>query len=106
MKLLSENKKGPAAARNSGLREVKNKVVIFVDSDVIVKNNTFIELLKYLNDDSIAGVGGIPESYDRHNFISLSQDVRLFGNSIFDKEIKEVKHIATMIAAYKTNILK
>lgn len=106
VKLLTEKKRGPAAARNRGLKEVKSKIVIFVDADVIVKKNTFIELLKYLDDDSIAGVGGIPESYEKHNLISLSQDIRLFDNSIFDKKIREVNHIPTMIVAYKTKILK
>jgi glycosyltransferase involved in cell wall biosynthesis len=106
VRLLIEKTKGPGAARNRGLRAVRSEIVILVDSDVFVKKETFVELVKFLDNDSVAGVGGIPESYDKNNLISLSQDVRLFGNSIFDKNVKNVSRVPTMIIAYKTKILK
>jgi len=106
VKLLIEKKRGPAAARNKGLKETNCEIAIFVDADVIVKRNTFIDLLKHIRARSIAGVGGIAESYDRHNSISLSQDIRLFGNSVFDTKVKKVNHIPTMIVAYRTKIIK
>jgi GT2 family glycosyltransferase len=106
VKLLTEKRKGPAAARNKGLRKVKNEIVLLVDSDVVVRKDTFIELLMPLRDDSVAGVGGIAESYYRYNRIALSQNLRLFGNSIFDNKMREVETISSMVAAYKIKILQ
>jgi GT2 family glycosyltransferase len=106
VRLLKEKKVGPAAVRNKGLRKVKAKVVLLVDGDVIVKKNTFLNLIKYLADDSVAGVGGVLQPYDRISTISLSQAPRFLGNSVFNAKIREVPHIPTALAAYKTEILK
>lgn len=106
IKVRSEQKQGPAAARNRALKDAKGEFVIFVDADVVVKQDTFTELLKCIKKKQVAGVGGVPESSDKENLISMSQDIRLFGNSISDTKVKEVDHFPSMIAIYKMDILK
>jgi GT2 family glycosyltransferase len=106
VKLLVEKKRGAAASRNRGLKEAAGDLIIFVDADVIVKQNTFIELLKCMHNDAVAGAGGMVESCNKVNLISLSQEPRFLGNSLLDTRIREVDNIPTAIVAYKAEILK
>ena len=52
--------KGPAAARNRGVREAKGKFVVFFDSDVVLFSDALANLAKiYLEDPDIAAVTGV-----------------------------------------------
>jgi glycosyltransferase involved in cell wall biosynthesis len=55
--ILIENKKGIAAARNTGVRNAKGKIIGFLDSDCIPEKNWLALLITHLNDKT-AGVGG------------------------------------------------
>lgn len=53
---------GPAAARNSGVRETTADIVVFVDSDVLVHADAFTRIRRaFASDDGLAGIFG---SYD------------------------------------------
>ncbi len=106
VEVMEEKKKGAGAARNRALKETATDIVVFVDSDIILKKNTISELIKYIGWKNAAGVSGIPMSSNPDSIISLSQEIRLFGNSVFEKKTKKSERIATMIAAYKMSVLK
>ncbi len=56
---LKENR-GPAFARNEGVRNSKSEILIFLDSDVVFPQNLFNDMLSYMrNQPNIAGVGTI-----------------------------------------------
>ncbi|MFC8517190.1 mycofactocin biosynthesis glycosyltransferase MftF [Streptomyces sp. NPDC057257] len=52
---LAENR-GPAAARNAGLRQVRTPYVAFTDSDVVLAPDTLPTLLRHFNDPRLAAV--------------------------------------------------
>jgi glycosyltransferase involved in cell wall biosynthesis len=58
VRLMSESKRGPAAARNRGIRESSAEIVAFTDSDCTVEREWLIELVKPLADESTGIVGG------------------------------------------------
>ncbi len=73
VKLISQRQQGPAAARNNGARNAKNSVVVFVDSDCVAEENWLQEMLKPLEDESIAGVQGRYKSLQREFVARLIQ---------------------------------
>ncbi len=102
---IYEPKKGPAAARNRGLNEVKNKklneieYVAFVDSDVILPDGWAEQALKILKENPIiAGVGGWTKSIER-NLISETLEYLLYGN--IKRESKYVKSLPTLAVLYR-----
>src|SRR3989344_3629300 len=47
--LCTQPKKGPDAARNMGISKAKGDIIILVDNDLVVEEDCFVELIKYLN---------------------------------------------------------
>ncbi|MET8948736.1 mycofactocin biosynthesis glycosyltransferase MftF [Streptomyces sp. NPDC004542] len=78
---LPENR-GPAAARNAGLRQVGTPFVAFVDSDMVVGQDTLQMLLRHFHDSRLALVGprvlGLhdTDTPDRGNWIARYEAAR------------------------------
>lgn len=76
--VLPENR-GPAAARNAGLREVGTPFVVFVDSDVVVDAATVQTLVRHFADPKVALVAprvlGLPGAAGL-NWIGRYEDAR------------------------------
>lgn len=98
---LMEAKRGPAAARNRGLREMDRehaKYVVFADSDVVLPEGWLdraIEILK--RDGKIAGVGGPGKATDK-SYASRSVDYLLWYPVSKDTRVVS---LATMDVCYR-----
>lgn len=65
LKVISHPKnRGPAAARNTGIKHAKGDIVVFVDDDVEVGGNLLSELVACYN-ANVAGVGVLLELRDK-----------------------------------------
>ncbi len=49
IKIINQHNQGLSAARNAGLKYIKGKYVIFIDSDDKIKNGAFDKLTEYMN---------------------------------------------------------
>ncbi len=58
VRLLSETTRGPAAARNTGVRQATGDIIAFTDADCTVDRDWLEHLTKPLNEDDIGIVGG------------------------------------------------
>ena len=69
--LISDgNNRGPAGARNLGIKNAKGKYVCFTDADCIVRPEWLDRFhITYLLNDNIVGVGGILDPI-KHNLIA------------------------------------
>jgi glycosyltransferase involved in cell wall biosynthesis len=56
--LLSEKKRGPAAARNRGIKAATCGIIAFTDSDCVVDKSWLRELVKPLEDPAVGITGG------------------------------------------------
>lgn len=102
VRYLFEQKRGPAAAKNRGLKEVnkKSEYIAFIDSDVILPNNWAKKAIYLLEKyPEVVGVGGPGKSIIK-NSISQVFDYLLFGRMSQQKE-KIVKTLPTMNLMYK-----
>lgn len=59
IRLIMQENKGPAAARNEGARNARGNLILFTDADCIPRKNWIEEMIRPLEDDcEIAGVRG------------------------------------------------
>ena len=70
--IIQENR-GPASARNSGIRKSRGEFLLIIDSDCTVDKEILNRYLEHFPDDSLCGIGGdvVP---DKTNWISSYLD--------------------------------
>jgi GT2 family glycosyltransferase len=104
---LLEEKKGPAAARNTGIKFANGSLIAFTDSDCIVDRYWLKKLVTGLDGPNIAGCGGdvIPfkvETYlDRYN-------AKMFWpiKKIIEGELYGYPYIITANALFRKSVLQ
>jgi glycosyltransferase involved in cell wall biosynthesis len=58
LKYLKQKNRGPAAARNLGIKNSKGNIIAFTDDDCLPDKNWLNNIIKPFNDEDIAGVEG------------------------------------------------
>lgn len=69
------SKKGVAAARNAGIKEIKGEILAFTDADCIAQRDWIKNLVKGYTDKSIAAVAGGIQGYSPKNPIEKFSSV-------------------------------
>lgn len=104
VKLVKVSHRGPAAARNAGVKEAESDIVLFLDADCIAQEGWFSSMVEHLfSDPSIAGVGG---TYTTLN--TESTTARFVGYDIAYRHSrlnKFIDHIGTYSAAFRKKAL-
>jgi glycosyltransferase involved in cell wall biosynthesis len=70
IKYYYQENKGPAAARNLGIKHSRGNILAFIDSDCIPAQNWLEEILKGYDQDKTAGVGGVIEAVPTASSVS------------------------------------
>ena len=73
VKLLVEEREGLNVARNTGIRNSSNEIVIFTDADCIVPSGWIRKIVENFNDPRVGCVGGNAKGSDK-NFLSQYAD--------------------------------
>lgn len=68
--IVSEQQRGPAAARNRGAAHAQGSILLFVDADVIIRPETLGQVVHSLGTDSAAVMGMYDESVRFPDFVS------------------------------------
>ncbi|HLX11628.1 MAG TPA: glycosyltransferase [Bacteroidota bacterium] len=64
--LNAENGTGPNFARNLGASQAQGEVLIFIDSDIVVRRETILGIVEDLEDETVDAVVGIYTARHRH----------------------------------------
>jgi len=84
---LRQQNRGPAAARNLGVRHAQGEYIAFTDDDCTVHPQWLNELLAGFDGDQVAAVGGAVHSRSR-NLVALYQEHRqIFRANLSGEEV-------------------
>jgi cellulose synthase/poly-beta-1,6-N-acetylglucosamine synthase-like glycosyltransferase len=100
--LLTENK-GPANARNVGIKRATGEIVAFTDADCVVDKDWLMHLTRKFQEEGVGGVGGnilpynpetVVEKYlenllSQEKFINLDMPFVVTANAAYTKKILE-----------------
>ena len=101
--ITSEKNIGAAAVRNLGVSEATNSILVFIDSDVVVKKDSISKLISVLvSDMNLAGVSGVYEADLRfRNFLSRYKHFVVCYRDIECKDINQDSFRASFLALRK-----
>ncbi len=72
---IFQSNKGPAVARNVGIRRASGKYIAFTDDDCIVPSDWLEKLHAHFKIGKIAGVGGSARTGDTSNLYAIANDM-------------------------------
>jgi len=87
---ILQTNKGPAVARNVGIRRAAGKYIAFTDDDCVVPSDWLEKLHAHFKIGKIAGVGGSARTGDPSNLYAVANDMIV---NFLKSELNELYHL-------------
>jgi glycosyltransferase involved in cell wall biosynthesis len=107
LKLIRQQNKGPAAARNAGIRLVQGKYIVFTDDDCTVPSNWLSSFKKVFESNEVDIIGGAVRNSNKKNIYSeVGQHITNFFVEYLNQEGKSSPFLTSNNIAYRADVLK
>ncbi len=73
VKMITQQNRGPAAARNNGTKNANGEILVFTDADCVVEDGWLQEMLRPFSDPEIVGVQGRYKTKQRELIARFAQ---------------------------------
>jgi glycosyltransferase involved in cell wall biosynthesis len=103
VKYIYQQNRGPAAARNNGVRQAAGEIVLFTDADCEPQPNWIEEMIKPMNDDQVVGVKGTYKTRQKELIARLVQ-IEYEHKYERMKKFKYIDFIDTYAAGYLKDV--
>lgn len=101
------NKTDPGTARNTGVKECKGEIILFIDSDCIAASDWIEQLVSMHKNTDYAAIGGsVLNGNDPKSMIAWAGYFAEFREFIPERLEGEVSHIPTCNISYKASVFK
>lgn len=104
VKLIRQKHKGPAAARNLGVKHAKGSIVLFTDADCIPSRNWIKSMVEPFKDKQVVGVAGTYKTLNKESLVARFAGYEIEERHEKMKENKTIDFIGTYSAAYRKNV--
>lgn len=108
VRLLQSHQRGPAAARNLGIRHSHSEIIAFTDADCIAHPDWLAELVKPYEDFTVGGVAGEILAYqdDERNIVERFSDEFSPLKNFISGAGEFLPHLYTANASYRREVLQ
>ncbi|MDP2208921.1 MAG: glycosyltransferase family 2 protein [Bacteroidota bacterium] len=105
--VISQNNKGPAAARNAGIKLSQGKYIAFTDDDCTVPSNWLSSFKEVFESNEVDIIGGAVRNSNKKNIYSeVSQHITNFFVEYLNQEGGSSPFLTSNNIAYRADVLK
>ena len=104
IKLIKQEPKGPAAARNLGAKKSKGNIIAFIDSDCIAPKNWLKNILKPFSSKNVVAVAGTYKTKNKESLIARFVGYEIQQRHEKMKNFRNIDFVATYNCAYRKKI--
>jgi cellulose synthase/poly-beta-1,6-N-acetylglucosamine synthase-like glycosyltransferase len=105
IRLMRQAHKGPATARNLGIKYARGDIILFTDSDCIVEKNWITQMIAPLKKEEISGVQGAYKTKQKEIIAKFCQ-LEIEERYEKMKKSQYIDFIGTYSAAYRKKIFQ
>jgi len=105
VRLLPQKNKGPAAARNHGIRKSRGSIILFTDADCVPEKGWLRKMVESFNDKRVVGVQGSYKTRQKGVVAKFSQ-IEIEERYDRMKRWNSVDFVGTYSAGYRRSVFK
>ena len=104
VKIIKLKHKGPAHARNVGVKKSKGNIVLFTDADCIPDKNWIKNMVNPFKNEEVAGVSGTYKTLNKDNLLArfIGYDIQYRHENM--KKRRYIDFVGTFSAGYRKSV--